>query len=76
MKKERGKVYFSVELFRSLPRGSDYFLVHEITRALEVPGELFCLDFSTVPPERALRSLLLGEGNSIVQSSQLTPIGD
>ena len=65
-----------MELFRSLPRGSDYFLVHEITRALEVLGDLFHFDFSTVPPERALRDLPLNEGSSIVQCYVLTPIGD
>ena len=76
VKKKGGRVYFSVELFRSLPQGADYFLVHEITRALEVLGGFFHFDFSTVPPERALRSLPMGEGNSIVQCYLLTPIGD
>ena len=76
MKKESRKVYLSVEWFGFLPLGPDYFLVRDITRALEVPGDFFHLDFSTVPPERGLRSLPLGEGNSIVQCSLLTPIGD
>ena len=73
MKKESRKVYLSVEWFGFLPLGPDYFLVRDITRALEVPGDFFHLDFSTVPPERGLRSLPLGEGSSIVQCYLLTP---
>ena len=74
LNKERGKAYFSVELFRSLPEGGEYFLVHEIAQAMEVLNEHFHFDFSTIPPEKTLRQREFGAGTSIIQCLVLTPI--
>ena len=76
MKKERGKVYFSVEWFRSLPQGFDFSLVHEIARALEMPDDVIHFDFSTVPRERALRSPPLGEGTLSCKAIRLRQSGN
>ncbi len=72
--KERGKVYFSVELFRTLPQKQEYFLVHEMTRAIKILADYFHFDFQTIPPERALRKSKSGEGYSLVQCFLLTPV--
>jgi hypothetical protein len=72
--KERGKVYFSVELFRSLPASGTFFLVHEIPQAMAVLGQYFVFDFTAIPPERALRSIQTAAGTSIIQSYVLLPL--
>lgn len=75
--KKRGKVYFSVELFRSMPGQEDsYFLVHGITRALEVLNEYFHFDFGPIPPEQSLMKLPIGDGISIVQGLVMSPTAD
>lgn len=73
--KVHGKAYLSVELFRSLPGERDsYFLVHEITQALDVLNEYFHFDFTPIPSEQALRKHAIGDGNSIILCLMMTPI--
>lgn len=73
VEKEHGVVYFSVELFRSIPRSPYYFLVHEIPRALDLIGRRFNFDIERIPPKNALRSTPIGDATSIVQCYVLKP---
>lgn len=71
--KQKGIVYFSVELFRSLGEGESYFLVHEIPRAMEILGKFFFFDFARSAPEVTLRPARMGNSISIIQSYVLRP---
>ena len=73
--KAHGKAYLSVELFRSVPQQRDsYFLVHEITQALDVLNEYFHFEFTPIPSEKTLRTHASGDGNSIILCLMMTPI--
>ncbi|MCZ6556265.1 MAG: hypothetical protein O7A69_00635 [SAR324 cluster bacterium] len=74
--KQRGKAYFSVELFRSLTHGDEYFLVHEIASALKVLNDYFHFDFSCILPSKILRAANIGGGTSIIQCLVMTPIAN
>ncbi len=71
--KERGRAYLSVEFFRTLPSGRDFFLVHETPRLLEALGRYFFFDFDALPPEEGARKHAMGSGTSVIQSFVLTP---
>ena len=45
LSKENGRAYLSVELFRSLPAGDDFFLTHESPQLLKSLQRRFFLDF-------------------------------
>lgn len=74
VEKRHGRVYLSVETFRSVPGEDQFFLVHDIPQALEVMGEYFHFDYNLLPPEQSLRISPSGEGNSLVQGFVLSPI--
>ena len=74
--KERGRVYFSAELFRSLPEDDTFFLVHNMPNALDILSQYFSFDFQTIPVEHTLQNTAMGDGVSIVQSYLLTPKRD
>ncbi len=69
----RGKVYFPVELFRSVPCRDDFFLIQEIPKAMDVFGQYFLFDFRLISPDRVPRRMNTGEGVSLVQSYFLPP---
>lgn len=74
--KEHGKVFFSVELFRSVEKSEDFFLVHEIPQALDILGRRFHFDFQSLPVDQCLRNASVGGGTSIMLSAVLTPMQD
>ena len=75
LNKQHGKVYLSVELFRSLPQQEDsYFLVHGIAQALDVLNRYFHFEFSPIPPEQSLRKRAARTGYSIIQCLVMSPI--
>lgn len=76
LKKQHGKAYVSVELFRTLPTGDDFFLVQEIPQAMEVLGKYFFFDFRLIPPAETLRDTKMGAGSSIIECYVLTPRTD
>ena len=72
--KDHGRAYFSVELFRTLPKEEDgYFLVHEIPAVFQALSRYFYFDFETISPAETLRSAPMGKGTSIVQCYVLAP---
>jgi hypothetical protein len=73
VRKDRGRVYFSVELFRSAPVGDRYFVVHEIPEALAILGRRFEFDFGSISHDRILRPANLGGATSIILSVVLVP---
>jgi hypothetical protein len=73
VEKSRGKVYFSVELFRTVPDRGEFFLVQEIPKAMEAFGRHFLFDFELIPPGKVLLRADASEGVSLVQSYFLTP---
>lgn len=72
--KTQGRVFFSVEFFRSLNGEDRYFLVHEIPRAMETIAEYFQFEFQSIPAEETVTTFSQNEGTSIVQSFVLRPI--
>lgn len=72
--KTQGRVFFSVEVFRSLNGEDRYFLVHEIPRAMETIAEYFQFEFQSIPAEETVTTFSQNEGTSIVQSFVLRPI--
>jgi hypothetical protein len=73
VEKSCGKVYFSVELFRTVPERDEFFLVQEIPKAMDAIGRYFLFDFEIIPPDKVLLRADAGEGVSLVQSYFLTP---
>lgn len=73
VEKSQGKVYFSVELFRSIPDSGDFFLVQEIPKAMDALGRYFTFDFELIPPGKMLQRGDTGGGVSLVQSFFLSP---
>ena len=71
--KDQGRAYLSVELFRSLPDGNDFFLVHESPQLLDSLSRHFFFDFVSILAENSVRSHVMGKGTSIVQSFVLRP---
>lgn len=71
--KYNGKIYFSVELFRSLLQKPGHFLVQGIPTVLDILRKYFYFEFDAIPPESALRSSSAGQGTSIIQNHVLTP---
>ena len=74
--KTQGRVFFSVEFFRSLNGEDRYFLVHEIPRAMETIAEYFQFEFESIPAEETITTFSQNEGTSVVQCFVLTPITD
>ena len=74
--KAQGNVYFSVELFRSLPERDEFFLVHEMPYVLNILSNYFLFDFTLFPLESTLKRMEIGEGRSVIQSYLLTPRDD
>lgn len=74
VEKNQGRIYFSVELFRSVPGEEDFFLVHEIPKALEILAKYFLFDFQFIPAGNALRESAIGEGTSVLQTYILRPV--
>ncbi len=72
--KDRGKVYFSVELFHARPADDKYFLLHESPAVLDTLSKYFHFDFSFIPPQESLKEVTTGQRPSIVQSFVLHPI--
>lgn len=73
LNKENGKAYFSVEFFRSLPTGDDFFMVHESPQVLTSLDRYFHFDFASISPDQSLQAYSMGAGNSVVQSFVLAP---
>ena len=71
--KKDGKVYFTVEFFRTVPDSGDYFIVHEIPVAMSALGEFFHFDFKETPPSETNLLAGPGEGVSLVHSCVLLP---
>lgn len=72
--KTGGRVFFSVEIFRSLIEEEGYFLVQEIPRAIETIAEYFQFEFQSIAPEETVTSFSQDAGTSIVQCFVLLPI--
>lgn len=73
VEKKEGRVYFSVELFHSLPEGEALFLVQEIPKAMEMLGRYFFFDFQWISPDQTLRKIENGNQVSIIMSFLLRP---
>lgn len=73
VKKEGGRVYFSVELFHSLSDQNELFMVHEIPKAMEELGRYFFFDFQAIPHDQALRKIEKENQVSILTSFLLKP---
>lgn len=74
--KTSGKVYFSVELFRSIPGQDSCFLVKGSAKTMEILDRFFTYDFETLPIEKTLKRANAdedGSGFSVIQSYVLTP---
>lgn len=74
--KDHGRIFFSVEFFRSLGEKGPFFLVHEIPRALEMIGDYFHFDFEPIPIQETLTTFSQNEGTSVIQCYVLSPITD
>jgi hypothetical protein len=74
VEKQRGRVYFSVELFEKHPERGDFFLVQGAPLMLEALGEYFFFDLELTGLDRALRSVEVGEGRSVIQTYVLAPV--
>lgn len=72
--KTQGRVFFSVEFFRSVNGEDRFFLVHEIPRAMETIAEYFQFEFQSIPLEETITTFSQNEGTSIVQNFVLRPI--
>lgn len=69
-----GRVFLSVELFRTLPNSPEYFLAKEISNGLELVSNYFSFDFNILPWNKVLHQVDTGDGgSSIIQSYVLTP---
>ena len=71
--KTDGLVYFSVEIFRSVPERTDFFIVHGVPRLIELLSEKFFFDFQTIPLDRTLMQTDVGDGESVTISLLLKP---
>ena len=71
--KQHGRVYFSVELFRSPGEGDHFFLVREIPRVMDLLGKYFVFDFQALPLDRAFQQIGLEGSLSVIQSYLLAP---
>jgi len=69
----KGRVYFSVELFRNDPHGEGYFLVQDMPKALDVLGEYFRFDFDLFQETNVLHRASIDAGTSIIQNYVLVP---
>ncbi len=73
VRKDRGRAYFSVEIFRAAPKGEQYFLVHEIPQALAILRRHFHFDLDAIPHDRMIRATQLGDATSFILSALLVP---
>ena len=69
----KGRIYFSVELFRLNTDGKLYFLVQDMQKTLEIIGHYFLFDFDTLPESDVLHRCDIDDGVSIVQNYMLSP---
>lgn len=69
----KARVYVSAELFRSYPDNNNYFLVQDMTVALEALNRYFYFRFDESSDCDALRKSKLGQGISINQCYHLVP---
>jgi len=69
----KGRVYFSVELFRRDTQSQDYFLVQDMPKALGMVGEYFLFDFEMLPESKVLHRSDIDDGISIIQNYVLIP---
>ncbi|MEJ2565826.1 MAG: hypothetical protein P8141_07640 [Gammaproteobacteria bacterium] len=75
LKKDGGsRAYLAMELFRAYPEGrSEYFLVQDIAKALEVVDKYFSFQLDDLLGGRILSKMELGDGISVNQNYVLIP---
>jgi hypothetical protein len=69
----KARVYLSAELFRSYPGSDNYFLVQDMSIALQTLNNYFCFKFDECLGGKALSKSELGQGVSINQCYYLVP---
>jgi len=70
-KDNRPRVYLSTELFRSYPDSDHYFVVQDMSMALDIIGKYFLFSFSEHSDGKILSRSELGDGSSINQCYRL-----
>jgi len=70
-KDDRPRVYLSTELFRSYPDSDHYFVVQDMSMALDIIGKYFLFSFSGQSDGKILSRSELGDGSSINQCYRL-----
>jgi hypothetical protein len=73
IKDGRSRAYLSAELFRSFSDGKRFFLVQDMSKALEIIGKYFFYEFDDDVGISTLKKSKLGDGISVNQSYVLTP---
>jgi len=68
-----GRVYLSVELFRSSALDGLYFLVQDIPKAMDVINEYFLFDLEKIPEKKIFNSVEIDCETSIIQNYVLVP---
>lgn len=72
-KEGKGRVFFSVEMFRQSAEGNVYFLVQDMQKALEIIGGYFLFDLELLPEPDVLHRCEVGDGISVIQNYVLAP---
>ena len=67
------RVYLSVELFRSDNDDSLYFLVQDISKALDIINEYFLFDLEAISRNDILHHVDIDNGTSVIQNYVLVP---